>query len=187
MKYTVNGKDYNTDSPVNQKILAKVVDNNIKCCVNDMVEYILKTALLCSHRDADPPFTDGDVENLYKYKCTECGETLECSDDEKIIICPNCNTQFDDIYDCGVEYTEVCQWFIVNKRFAEKLRKQNEVIIETPNNYIWGRQTFGQEIFLDGVISQIALDMEILEGQRYSWENDMKRFCKENVFVIKDI
>ena len=187
MKYTVNGKDYDTDSQINQKILAKIVENNIKFCVSDMVEYILKAAYLCSHRDADPPFTDNDIKNLYEYNCTECGETLEYSDDEKIIICPNCNAQFDDIYDCDIRQKEVYQWFIVDRRFAEKLKKQNEIIIETPSNCIWGRQTFGQEIFLDGVISQIALQMEILEGQRYSWENDMKRFCKENVFVIKNI
>lgn len=170
MKYTVNGKDYNTDSQVNQRILAKVVEG-IKFCVNDMVEYILKTAHLCSHRDADPPFTEDDIENLYEYNCTECGETLEYSDDEKIIICPNCNAQFDDIYDCDIRQKEVYQWFIVDKWFADKLRKQNEVIIETLSNYIWGRTCFGQMIYMDGVISRIALEMEILDGQQYCWEN----------------
>ena len=173
MKYTVNGKDYDTHSQVNQRILDKVVDDNVYSCVNDMVEYILKITDLYNHRDADPPFTNDDVENLYEYKCYECGETLECSDDEKIIICPNCNAQFDDIYDCDKIQKKVYQWFIVDGWFAKKLREQNEVIIETPNNYIWGRQTFGQAISLDGVISKIALDMKILDGQQYSWADKL--------------
>ena len=34
---------------------------------------------------------------------------------------------------------------------------------------VWGRATTGQAILLDGVISEICSDMEILEGQANEW------------------
>jgi len=67
-------------------------------------------------------------------------------------------------------YPEIFQYFLVDEYFADKLEEKGEVIIRDYDTPIWGRQTCGQAILLDHVISLIAEDMEILEGMANSWE-----------------
>ena len=50
-------------------------------------------------------------------------------------------------------------------------KERGEVVIEGWGHWYWGRGNTGQGIALDGVISSICYGMEILEGQKYSWEN----------------
>ena len=65
---------------------------------------------------------------------------------------------------------EIYEYWFVAKWLAEKLEEKGEVIIYHFNSPIWGRQASGQAILLDGVISEICEDLEILDGQRYSWK-----------------
>lgn len=67
------------------------------------------------------------------------------------------------------EQQEIYEWWIVSEFLHRKLKEYNEPILEWGNNYYWGRTTTGQAILLDSVISSIAEEMEILEGQKYSW------------------
>lgn len=66
-------------------------------------------------------------------------------------------------------YPEVYEWWIVSDWFAKRLKENGQVVYEGYMNPIWGRQTTGQAILLDYVISKIAYDMEILEGQSNEW------------------
>ena len=84
---------------------------------------------------------------------------------------------------CGQVYTEeeyeyldenpqeVYEWWAVTNWLGDKLKERGEVVIEGWGHWYWGRGNTGQGIALDGVISSICYGMEILEGQKYSWEN----------------
>lgn len=54
-----------------------------------------------------------------------------------------------------VEAKEIYEYWIVTEWFFNKLKQQNEPVIEWENLYIWGRTTTGQAILLDGVIDEI--------------------------------
>lgn len=66
------------------------------------------------------------------------------------------------------EPQEIYEWWIVSEYLAEKLKEKGEPIL-TDNRYYWGRTTTGQAILMDGVISEIAHEMGILEGQESDW------------------
>lgn len=69
-------------------------------------------------------------------------------------------------------YAEVFEWWAVSDWFGEKLKEKGEVIIDTVwGKTYWGRRTTGQAICLDGVIFDIAYDMEILKDMEHSWED----------------
>ncbi len=70
------------------------------------------------------------------------------------------------------EYPEVYEYWLVSDHLGRKLKAHGQVIISDYNCSIWGRQTSGQAILLDYVISQICDEMEILDGQKFSWKKD---------------
>ena len=70
------------------------------------------------------------------------------------------------------DFKEVYEWWDVSGWLCDKLQGYGEVVI--PHMGYWGRQTTGQSISLDYVISKICYNMEILEGQERSWEEYVK-------------
>ncbi len=54
---------------------------------------------------------------------------------------------------------EVFEYWAVTSWFAEKLKARGELVVEFFNLDIWGRQTTGQAISLDGVIDDIAREL----------------------------
>jgi hypothetical protein len=67
--------------------------------------------------------------------------------------------------------SEIFEHWIVSDYMATKLENYgHRVLRDFFGMTVWGRPTTGQAIFLDAVISQIAEDMEILEGQKNEWE-----------------
>lgn len=68
-------------------------------------------------------------------------------------------------------YPKVFEYYLVSDYLANKLKEKNNIIVTDYNNPIWGRETSGQTILFDAVISEICYEMEILEGQQNSWEN----------------
>ena len=70
------------------------------------------------------------------------------------------------------DFKEVCEWWDVSPWLCNRLEEYGEVVI--PSMGYWGRQTTGQSISLDYVISEICYNMEILEGQERSWEEYVK-------------
>lgn len=67
------------------------------------------------------------------------------------------------------EYNDAYEHWIVTDYFGRKLAARGEIVHEIAGLTIWGRCCAGQAIYADGVIRDIASDMEILPGQRYSW------------------
>jgi len=67
------------------------------------------------------------------------------------------------------QYPEILEYYTVSDFLANKLKENNHIIIDVYYCKIWGRGTSGQAILLDNVISEICNDMQILEGQSYSW------------------
>ena len=67
------------------------------------------------------------------------------------------------------EYQEIFEWWIITEYLYDKLKEKGQPVLEWSNSYYWGRCTTGQAILLDHVISEICEDMQILEGQKYSW------------------
>lgn len=114
------------------------------------------------------------------YTCPVCGleyktlqEARECCSHEDCKRCNNCGRIYGE-YDFGEldkAQPEIYEWYAVSDRFGEKLGQYGEVVIDAWGKSYWGRQGTGQSIICDYVIEQIAYDLEILEGQRYSWED----------------
>ncbi|WP_304379422.1 hypothetical protein [uncultured Parabacteroides sp.] len=51
---------------------------------------------------------------------------------------------------------EVMEWWLVDSRLAERLKREGEVIIDALDCHWWGRTTSGQAIYMDDVIRKIA-------------------------------
>ena len=67
------------------------------------------------------------------------------------------------------EPQEIYEWYRVDSWFCEKLKEKGEPVIESGWWCYWGRTCTGQAILLDGVIDEITMELEILDGQKYSW------------------
>ena len=70
MSYEVNGVKYDEWSVNNQRVLDKLIDREIYCCMTSEVEYMLKKVYDC---DDDNPFGEDDLSLTYKESCPECG------------------------------------------------------------------------------------------------------------------
>jgi hypothetical protein len=68
------------------------------------------------------------------------------------------------------EMKEIFEWWLVSDWFAEQLEEKGQPILDAFDCKWWGRCTTGQAIYMDGVIREIASDMEILPGQKFEWE-----------------
>ena len=155
------------NSSKNQSIKRHFVEREVMANVGSMVEYILQQE---DHKNA--PFTWDDAENLFVPKCPECGDynsiaESENEDGETVYTCSYCEKEFDE--EPETEQQEIFEWYLVTNWLGEKLAAKGEVIINDGYHYIWGRGTTGQAILLDGVISEICEEMEILEGQKNEW------------------
>ena len=56
--------------------------------------------------------------------------------------------------------SEVLEWWLVTPYMAELLKEKGEVILSDYDCCWWGRQTSGQALYMDGVIQEIAEQME---------------------------
>ena len=213
------------NSVKNQAIKGKLVQREIHCNVNSVVEYILNNS-----ENSDAPFSWDDVENLispkrvkenqYRYIIDDSEEETfsarfvsidedEAESDTGLIIDEKeyarlkeggndpesgldvaitylhekgnfmgftSTSSFevieeddDIIYEEG-EVNEIYEWWAVSSWFAGRLKEYGEPILDCGSFMSWGRCTSGEAILLDSVISSIALDMQILEGQPNEWK-----------------
>ena len=58
------------------------------------------------------------------------------------------------------ENSEIMEWWLVTPYMAELLKEKGEVILSDYDCCWWGRQTSGQALYMDGVIQEIAEQME---------------------------
>lgn len=158
--------DYNSAN--NQHIKGQFVQREVYTCFSYEMDSILKMS--CEGSNNDLP-TYEDIENSYMYVCPECGEELPEENElkegkEKEHVCSHCEKEFNE---ADTECQEIFEWWIISKHLYKKLKEKGYCVLEWGNNYYWGRCTTGQAILLDYVISLICEEMEILEGQKYSW------------------
>lgn len=159
MKQTIK-QDY--DSITNQKIKSKFVQREVKACFT----YEMKAIIKASDHSKDLPSWD-DIENFYEGDCCpSCGEKLRLTEDH--FFCDVCEEEVNS-NDVVNNPQEIYEWWIVTSFLYEKLKAQGEPVLEWGNNCYWGRCTTGQSIMLDYVIGRICEDIEILDGQKYSW------------------
>lgn len=98
---------------------------------------------------------EGEIQDLIDAK------ELELSELQELIA---------DVANIDSEPSEIFEWWQVSDWLASKLEEQGECVISSFG--LWGRCTTGQAILLDGVISRICSEMEILEGQKNEWLKD---------------
>jgi len=165
----------------NQAICRKLVEREVVHCCSYLISDLLKTPDLqgeykyddllqvCIASEYESPAQDegweeADIDKDYNYiyakgtdlETTSCAETWqELCEEERI-----------EPYD-----REVLEHWIVTKWFAEKLQEHGEIVAELFDFWVWGRCCSGQAILLDGVITEIASEMEILAGQKNEWKS----------------
>lgn len=166
MSYTINNKEYSYNSSINQKIKMEFIKDTVLCNVTNMVTYILSA----STYDNNSIFSYEDITNYYIDNSSEIEELeneLNNTDleDEK----EDLQFKIDELKQEQETPQEFFECYIVTGFLANRLKEKNNLILEDEN--IWLRGTFGQFISLDHVISEICFEMEILEGQKNSWEN----------------
>lgn len=151
----MNNDSMEKEEKVND-LAKRIVDQDIFANVDSMVRYILE------QDDHNAPFDNSSIEyNTPDYDSMDDDEindimVNEYSEDP---------ADYDDINDKieflkdNYEQPEVYEYWLVSGWLAGKLRDQGEVIID---DYIaiWGRSTTGQAIYLDGVIQQIAKNLQ---------------------------
>ena len=65
-------------------------------------------------------------------------------------------TSYDDEND---EYSEPLEFWFVSSWLGEKLKSRLGFVYDLGTCYVWGRETSGQVIYLDGIIQDIAHKM----------------------------
>jgi len=181
------------NSPQNQKIKGHFVNREVYANVNNLVEYVLNKGF----EDSEAPFSIDDIENMYRYEYETTIEeefiSIYSEEDkeealEKIDLMidhyagqnpekesiqskiTELEDARDEIENLEEEPQEIFEWWIVSKWLYDKLKQEGEPVIDDGLNQYWGRTGTGQAILLDSVISDIAIEMEILEGQENEWK-----------------
>jgi hypothetical protein len=186
------------NSVVNQEIKGRLVAREVFCNANALVEFSIRKSLE-GDNDAPIQWDDIEnlyqyPEYIGKYASFYRGteekrdaeierlesllEELEATDEDTFITrydflehadkVKEIEGEIQALRDLESEQAEIYEWWAVSGWFAEKLKEKGECVITGYSNY-WGRCTTGQAILLDRVISEIAEEMEILEGQAHSW------------------
>lgn len=176
-------KDRN--SPTNQDIKRKLVSREVLCLFSYPMEACLAAGM---DGAADMP-THEEIENLYTYpeysgayasfdggtgeqrqeELDRLEELFREYEEKDTETSEAIRAEMDELENLDPEPQEIFEWWIVTYWLFEKLKERGEPVIEWQNLSIWGRTTTGQAILLDSVISDIAEEMEILEGQVNSW------------------
>lgn len=103
----------------------------------------------------------------YEYDTEEEAKDCSCHDRETLYKCTSCDKYVLESY-TEEDTNEAYEWWFVSGWFANKLLEHGEMVIQNGHN-VWGRGGTGQAILLDWVVAQIAIEMEILEGQANDW------------------
>ena len=168
----------------NQQIIEKLVRRELVHCVSGWVEACLRS----DYDDWNECYSDSCAQRYTHFIKLPSGKHWECDDDERQgrldelagLIAVASDAELEaleaerEAIDAADEGTppEVYEWWIVTEWAAGKLLNLREVVIESPHgDWIWGRQTTGQAVFLDYIWGRIADGMEILAGQRFTWDD----------------
>jgi len=157
----------------NQKILSTLVEREVVQRASVMVSALDKIEGL------DPETEQAIIDLGSRYvDNTEAIEELEDERDFRELF--DFTTTDEDEYEqlgCKIKELEdeqdnprdALEHWIVSESLGLKLGQRGETVRELFDFTIWGRTTSGQSISIDSVIVEIALEMEILTGQKYDW------------------
>lgn len=157
------------NSAVNQRIKSKLVEREVVYCCSYMIDELAQ----------QEKYSDELQEILSQENWTdaalESDEWSELSEEDKADIVDN-ETHSNFCNDNNIDplLNEALEHWIVSPWLANRLEELGEMILRNFLGFdaIWGRCCSGQGILLDGVISDIAGGMEILEGQKNEWKTD---------------
>lgn len=180
----------------NQNIKGKLIGREVYCCLTSLIEDSLKNGELITWDDVSNVYgypewstsvvgedlyfgggTEDDKETFLEEFTRLEDESAELLEKEEISeethnrnleLIEEARSDFKSATE-DQEAAEIYEWWAVSNWFAEKLEAYGQSIIDTGSVKVWGRRTTGQAILLDYVITCIAMDMGILEGQENSW------------------
>lgn len=171
----------------NQEICRKLVEREVVYCVSSLVselagkeEYYDDLSPVLSQDNYLEPslwFCDNDISHVdaMNYLINIEGSmpgTGPAKSQLKRWLKENPDQVQDFAQEWGIDpdQNEALEHWIVTDWFSRKLEEKGEMVTEFMGLTIWGRTTSGQAIYIDGVIEEIASDMEILEGQAHEWK-----------------
>lgn len=168
-------------SSVNQRILGQFVEREVVHCVSCLVGHFAKNDAACCDGISYDEILDLCRNVDYQEAAEQAG--WEAFADEFGAKCYRDTNEgwtwagdsWEDLcreFDIDLEAgeREVYEHWAVSGFLGEKLKAHGETVGELLDfDAIWGRCTTGQAISLDYVIQAIAAEMQILDGQAYSW------------------
>jgi hypothetical protein len=171
----------NVDSDRNQAIKRALVNSEVIYCVSSLVHELAQKAEefpdyyddLLNAFQGNPDYEEAATENGWRETEKDGKDAFYNKDNDEWSFADSwedlCNEQNIDAY----EYApEIYEHWIVSDCLAARLEEHGErVLRDFFGMTVWGRTTTGQAIFLDYIISEIAAEMGILEGQENEWEN----------------
>ena len=188
-----------SDSAANQTICDQLIEHNVDRCCSMLIDSIAKSEVVqkafgidfdtllevCQKIDYEQAveewIDDADGDDLYIRdlipKCPAGARTVKkdrIRAKAALAEMPDSDVQilYHDLR-LGADPNEALEHWIVDPFFARELAKYGEMVSNdvTPDGWwVWGRCTAGQRISMDYVIQQIAAGMQILVGQKHSWE-----------------
>jgi hypothetical protein len=170
----------NHNSAENQRIKEKLVNREVVYCVSNLVWELSKKAEEFEDYTEDlysafrglPDFEEAAIGHGWEAFTDKFG--VECWKDsaDDTTWAGNAEDVCREFDIATNDYEpEIFEHWVVSDYLADKLEANgHRVLRDFFGMTIWCRPTTGQAILLDGVISQIAEDMEILEGQKNEWK-----------------
>ena len=173
----------NHNSNKNQDIKAKLVQREVICNLNQVIQHLSENQAFGIWEDDYNELVFAiDYEQSYncsgehyiqeldgQYYSVEIGNELDTDISEPFDTDLEAMTDCCYMYDLESEYSEPLEFWGVSEFMARQLSEQGEIVVDMLGFHIWGRTTSGQAIMLDHCIGMIASKMEILEGQTNEW------------------
>ena len=173
----------------NQEICRKLVNREVGQCVSYLVSELASDdkymddlmPILVQEDYLEPSlwFCENDISNIdaMNYLIDNENEMPSTGNAKKQLKRwlennPDNVQDFANEFNIDPEQNEALEHWIVSEWFAKKLVSKGEMVTEFMDLTIWGRCTSGQAIYIDGVIKEIASDMELLEGQKNEWKTN---------------
>jgi len=190
---TNDTKKINYDSSKNQDIKRRFIErevlNNVSCLITELSsndEYMDELMEICSQEDYKTPVEYYIENNMTIVECMEWltfqegsmpstgnakNQLIDLLDNEDGYFWKGGYQEFACEFNIDPEQNEALEHWNVSDYLARKLEEKGEMINRDFYGLtVWGRTCSGQAILLDGVISSICEDMEILEGQKNEWK-----------------
>ncbi len=182
----------------NQDIKGQFVAKHVYCNVNSLAEYVLNKGFEDSNApftlDDIENYYEVNTEKIIDLAIGDWSEKQEefkaysndqstfnrkvkSKSDFQVFLHSLDETEFDEFcteFDYEDEMNdrepkEIYEWWAVSGYLFDKLNENGCCVVDAGSCKLWGRTTTGQAILLDGIITRICAEMQILDGQENSW------------------